>query len=63
MLAQLAFMLDDVINTFPITSSDLSGVTSAFNSAVQVAVPIGVGIMSVMMGIRFVPKIIKRFGA
>lgn len=45
--------------TFPITSEMLAGVTTNFNSAVAVAVPVGIGVMAVILGIKFVPRLIK----
>ena len=48
-------------NSFPITSDMLSGVTTNFNSAISVAAPIGIGIMAIILGIKFVPKLIKKF--
>ena len=53
-------ILADAAATFPITSEMLSGVTTNFNSAVEIAAPIGLSIMGVVMGIKFVPKLIKR---
>lgn len=58
-LSAVTAFADEVTNTFPITSQDLSGVTSNFNSAVEVAVPVAIGIMGVILGIKFVPKLIK----
>lgn len=52
---------DETGGSFPITSDMLSGVTSNFNSAVAVAVPVGIGIMSLMLGVKFVPKLLKKF--
>lgn len=54
---------DEVTTTtsFPITADMLSGVTNGFNSAVAIAVPVGVSIMAIMIGISFVPKLIKKF--
>lgn len=49
------------VTSFPITADMLSGVTEGFNSAVAIAVPVGVAIMAVMIGIGFVPKLIKKF--
>lgn len=46
-------------SSFPITSDMLSGVTSNFNSAVAVAAPAGISIMCVILGIKFVPRLVK----
>ena len=51
---------DEVTPAFPVTSEMLSGVTTMFNSAVTVSAPIGIGIMGVILGINFVPKLIKK---
>lgn len=52
----------DVSNTFPITSAMLSGVETMFNSAITVAAPVGIALMAAWIGIRAVPKVIKRLG-
>lgn len=57
----LSASADEVTTSFPITADMLSGVTEGFNSAVAIAVPVGVGIMAIMLGIKFVPKLIKYF--
>lgn len=46
-------------NDFPITSDMLTGVTSNFNNAISVAAPVGIQIMCVTLGVKFVPKLIK----
>lgn len=48
-----------VVATMP--TIDLSAVTTNFNSAIQVAIPVAVGIMAVMLGIKFIPKMIRAF--
>lgn len=58
----LSASADEVTTTsFPITADMLSGVTQGFNSAVAIAVPVGVSIMAIIIGIGFVPKLIKKF--
>ena len=60
MFANAVFaLLEGAQSTFPITSEMLSGVTDNFNSAVTVAAPIGIGVMTVILGIRFVPHLVK----
>lgn len=46
-------------NTFPITAAMLADVTTNFNSAIAVAAPVGIGVMAVILGVKFVPKLIK----
>ena len=55
----MGLILADGAATFPITSEMLAGVTTNFNSAVSVAAPVGIGIMAVILGLRFVPRLIK----
>lgn len=45
---------------FPVTSAMLAPVSSSMNSAITVAVPVGIGVMAVLLGVYLVPKIIKR---
>lgn len=45
---------------FPVTSAMLAPVTSSMNSAIAVAVPVGIGVLAVLLGVYLVPKIIKR---
>lgn len=45
---------------FPITAEMLAPITSYLTLAVTVAAPIGVAIFAVMLGVKFVPKIINR---
>lgn len=47
-------------STFPVTTQMLSDVTTNMNSAINVAVPVGIGVMSILLGVYLVPKIIKR---
>ena len=49
------------VATFPVTAAMLQAVQTNFDSAVSVAVPVGVAIMAVMIGIRYIPRIIKAF--
>lgn len=51
--------MDPVVNLLPITSADLAPIRTVFNEAVDLAVPIGIGIMSIRMGIRYVVKLVK----
>ena len=46
--------------TFPITADMLEPITDYLTSAVTVAAPIGIAILAVMLGVKFVPKIINK---
>lgn len=52
---------DEVAPAFPITSNDLSAVSTNINSAISAVVPVGLGVMAVLLGVYLVPKLIKRF--
>lgn len=60
MALPLTASADEVTPAFPVTSDMLKGVTSSMNSAIAVAVPVGIGVMAVLLGVYIVPKIIKR---
>lgn len=47
--------------TFAITSEMLAPVTNAVSSGLDVLVPIGIGIMAVMVGISLIPRIVYKF--
>lgn len=47
--------------TLPITAADLAPITTMFNQAVTLALDIGIPIMATMIGLRFVPKLVKRW--
>lgn len=49
----------ETATTFPITADMLSAVTTNFNSAITIAAPVGIGVMAVILGVRFVPKLVK----
>lgn len=44
-----------------ITAAMFSGLTSAVTSNAEVLIPVGVGIMAIMIGISLVPRIIYKF--
>lgn len=46
---------------FTVTSEMVAPITNAINSGLEVLVPIGVGIMAVMIGISLIPRVIYRF--
>lgn len=49
------------VEQFIITSDTVKPITDAINSGLSVLVPIGVGIMGVMVGINLIPRIIYKF--
>ena len=49
------------IATFEITNTMISPITDAINSGLEVLVPIGIGIMALMIGISLIPRVIYRF--
>lgn len=57
----LADGASQAIQQFEITSELVSPVTNAINSGLTTLVPIGVGIMGVMIGINLIPRIIYKF--
>lgn len=44
-----------------ITSEMLAPITSAITNNLGVLLPVGIGIMSIMIGVKLVPRIIYRF--
>lgn len=44
-----------------VTADMFSGLTSAVTSNAEVIIPIGVGIMAVMVGISLIPRILYKF--
>lgn len=50
-----------VAPTFLITNAMIKPITDAITSGLDVLVPIGVGIMAVMIGISLIPRVIYRF--
>lgn len=46
---------------FAVTADMVAPITNAINSGLEVLVPIGVGIMAVMIGISLIPRVIYRF--
>lgn len=49
------------ITSLPITAGDLAPITTMFNQAVGIALNIGIPIMATMIGLRFVPKLVKKW--
>ena len=46
---------------FKVTSDMFSGLTSTISDNASVLVPVGLGIMAIMISIKLVPKIISKF--
>lgn len=44
-----------------ITSEMLAPITDAITSNLQVLLPVGIGIMGVMLGVALIPRIIYKF--
>jgi hypothetical protein len=44
-----------------ITSEMLAPITNAITSNLQVLLPVGIGIMGVMLGVALIPRIIYKF--
>lgn len=51
----------DTTTALGITAAMLQPVLTYLQEAVAVAVPVGIGIMAVLIGVGFVPKIIHKF--
>lgn len=49
------------VQQFNITAETVQPITDAINSGLSVLVPIGIGIMAVMVGINLIPRIIYKF--
>lgn len=46
---------------YTVSASDLAPITSALTDNAAVIVPVGIGIVAIMVGISFIPKLIKKF--
>lgn len=44
-----------------ITSEMVAPITTAINSNLKVLLPIGIGIMAVMIGVSLIPRIVYKF--
>lgn len=49
------------ITSLPVTAADLAPISTMFTQAVDIALTIGIPIMATMIGLRFVPKLVKRW--
>lgn len=54
-------MLEGATNAFPVTQEMLSGVGDSINSAIGVVLPVAVPIMGLIIGIKFIPSLVKKF--
>ena len=50
-----------VVTPFEWTNTVLAPVTTAINQAMETVVPIGIGIMGIMIGVRVVKRVIFTF--
>lgn len=48
-------------NGFAVTADMFSGLTSGITANAEVLIPVGVGIMAIMIGISVIPRIIYKF--
>lgn len=49
------------MDTFTITADMVKPITDALSSGLTTLVPIGIGIMAVMIGVSLIPRIIYKF--
>ena len=54
-------MEGSVVTPIIVTKEMLSPLTSSINSNMEVLLPIGIGLMSVMIGVGLIPRIIYKF--
>lgn len=52
---------ENVEQAVTVTKDMFSGLTSAITSNAEVLIPVGVGIMAIMVGISLIPRIIWKF--
>ena len=53
--------MEPISSTFQITSELVQPLVDSINSGLSTLVPIGIGIMAVMIGIGLIPRIIYKF--
>ena len=51
----------DATTGFQITAELVQPIVDALSSGLQVLVPIGIGIMATMIGVKLIPRIIYKF--
>lgn len=44
-----------------VSAADLEPLTSTFQANVDVLVPVGIGLMAIMLGIAMIPRIVYKF--
>lgn len=49
------------MENFAVTASMVEPITTALSSGLTTLVPIGIGIMAVMIGVSLIPRIIYKF--
>ncbi|WP_455057535.1 hypothetical protein [Jutongia sp.] len=52
---------ENVEQAVTVTRDMFSGLTSAITSNAEVLIPVGVGIMAIMVGISLIPRILYKF--
>lgn len=52
---------ENVEQAVTVTKDMFSGLTSAITSNAEVLIPVGVGIMAIMVGISLIPRILYKF--
>lgn len=52
---------ENVEQAVTVTKDMFSGLTSAITSNAEVLIPVGVGIMAIMVGISLIPRILWKF--
>lgn len=57
----LVFGADSVSNAVTVTADMFTGLTSAITSNAQILIPVGIGIMAIMVGISLIPRILYKF--
>lgn len=61
MLDSIAMAASSSTTGFQITESLVAPIKNAIDSGLSTLVPIGIGVMSVMIGISLIPRIIYKF--
>ena len=46
---------------FQVTTAMIEPVTDAITSALPVLVPVGIGLMAIMLGVSIIPRVIYKF--
>lgn len=51
----------DGAGSYTVNASSLSVITDTLTSNLEVIIPFGLGITAIMIGVGFIPKLIKKF--